>query len=458
MSDAKMKPPVGTVPDVSEISAEEKHKTLNRVVGSSFLGNFIEWFDYGSYSYFAGVIALLFFPSDDRLLSLMMTFAVFAIAFFVRPLGAIFWGSYGDKHGRKEALSLSILLMSAASFLIGCLPSFYMIGIAAPILLFVLRLVQGFSASGEYAGAATFIAEYAPAKKRGFYCSMVPASTAAGLAAALVFYTVMVSLTGWTAAAGVDTVYAEWLWRIPFWLAGPLGYITHYIRTRLEDSPVYMAMREAVDAGGEKAEDHPFKALFTKHPKKTVLAFLCAMLNAAGFYAVLTFLPNYLVEIIGFSESTSGTISMVTTFLYIFMIWFSGKLSDHFGRKKLLIAAAGGFIILTIPCFMMMGTQSLPLVIAAELIMCLLLTFNDGSLSSYLSETFPTSVRYTGFAFTFNLANALFGGTWSAVSFALIDFTGNEMSPAYYFIVICVVSLVAMLLSHEHSGKDLAEV
>ena len=206
------------------ISEEEKRSALNKVVTSSFLGTFIEWLDYGSYSYIAGIIALLFFPSSDRLLSMMMTFAVFAIAFFVRPLGAIFWGNFGDKRGRKAALSLSILIMSGATFLIGCLPDIYTIGIIAPILLFILRILQGFSASGEYAGASTFIAEYAPTNRRGFYCSMVPASTAAGLAVALVFYTVMVSLTGFSAAnAQATPIVTDWLWRIPFWLAGPLG-------------------------------------------------------------------------------------------------------------------------------------------------------------------------------------------------------------------------------------------
>src|SRR5699024_4906570 len=138
---------------------EEKHKTLKRVVGSSFLGNFIEWFDYASYSYLATVIALVFFPGEDRTVAVMSTFGVFALSFLVRPIGALFWGNMGDKKGRKWALSISILLMSGATFLIGCLPTCAMIGVGAPLLLLLLRMVQSFSAAGEYAGAATFIAE-----------------------------------------------------------------------------------------------------------------------------------------------------------------------------------------------------------------------------------------------------------------------------------------------------------
>ena len=210
---------------------EEKHKTLKRVVGSSFLGNFIEWFDYASYSYLATVIALVFFPGEDRTVAVMSTFGVFALSFLVRPIGALFWGNMGDKKGRKWALSISILLMSGATFLIGCLPSYAMIGVGAPLLLLLLRMVQSFSAAGEYAGAATFIAEYAPTNHRGFYCSMVPASTAAGLLVGSLFASAMFNI--W----GADSQFVvEWGWRIPFWLAGPLGYITHYIREHLEDS------------------------------------------------------------------------------------------------------------------------------------------------------------------------------------------------------------------------------
>ena len=165
----------------AELTEAEKHKTLKKVVFSSFLGNFIEWFDYASYSYLATVIALVFFPGEDKMVSTMMTFGVFALAFLVRPLGAIFCGNMGDKKGRKWALSISILMMSGATFLIGCLPGYAVIGVGAPLLLLLMRMVQSFSASGEYAGAATFIAEYSPKNHRGFYCSMVPASTAVGL-------------------------------------------------------------------------------------------------------------------------------------------------------------------------------------------------------------------------------------------------------------------------------------
>lgn len=160
----------------------EEQAMVRKVAVSSFLGNFIEWFDYASYSYFATTIALVFFPTDNHTVAMLQTFGVFALSFILRPIGALFWGSYGDKKGRKAALAHSIMFMSGASFLIGCLPSYSVIGVGAPILLLLLRMVQGFSASGEYAGAATFLGEYAPTSKRGIYCSLIPASTAIGSA------------------------------------------------------------------------------------------------------------------------------------------------------------------------------------------------------------------------------------------------------------------------------------
>ena len=372
---------------------DEQGKTLKRVVVSSFLGNFIEWFDYASYSYFATVIALVFMPQGDPTVALLETFAVFALSFLMRPVGAVFWGNMGDKKGRKWALTASILLMSGATFLIGCLPTYAMVGLLAPVLLLLLRMVQSFSASGEYAGAATFLAEYAPANKRGLYCSVVPASTATGLLCGSMFATVMYAVCGHDSA-----FVTEWGWRIPFLLAGPLGLITHYMREHLSDSPVYAKMQADLDKkkGGQKSA--PFMHLVKKYPRVLLISFGACMLNAVGFYA------------------------------------------------------------LTVPAFYLLNSQDFLIILVVELAMCFLLTINDGTLSSYLTETFPTDVRYSGFALSFNLANALFGGSASFISIALIEATGNAIAPAWYMVVISAIALVAMIMSHEHSGKDLSEI
>lgn len=432
---------------------EEQHKTLKKVVFSSFLGNFIEWFDYASYSYLATVIALVFFPAENKTIAVMSTFAVFALSFLVRPIGAIFWGNMGDKKGRKWALSISILLMSGATFLIGCLPGYAVIGIGAPALLLCLRMVQSFSASGEYAGAATFIAEYAPRNHRGFYCSMVPASTATGLLIGSLFATFMFHT--WGAESSFVT---EWGWRIPFLLAGPLGYVTHYIRTHLEDSPVYEEMQRKMAEKGGSEEKQPIRTLFKKHFKVLIISFGACVLNAVGFYTVLTFLPSYLETTLNYDPSLASTITTIVLVVYIGFIFLSGRISDRFGRKKMLITACAGFIALTIPAFLLLGTQDFVIILLVELVMCLLLTLNDGTLSSYLCETFPTEVRYSGFALSFNLANAIFGGSASYISLLLISATGSNLAPAFYMVAIACVAMVAMVASHEHSDKDLSEV
>ena len=423
---------------------------------SSFLGNFIEWFDYASYSYFATTIALVFFPTGNHTVAMLQTFGVFALSFVLRPIGALFWGNFGDKKGRKGALAISIMFMSGASFLIGCLPSYAMVGILAPALLLLLRMVQGFSASGEYAGAATFLGEYAPTKKRGIYCSLIPASTAIGLLAGSTLATVM--------TASLDSAsLTAWGWRIPFLMAGPLGLVVHYIRTKLADSPVYASMTEALEnkqtpATAQAKSVSPLRELFQHHFKALMISFGACMLNAVGFYTVLTYLPTYLSDTVGMASAQSSTITTVCLVLYVALVFGMGHISDKFGRKKVLIGACVAFIVLTVPAFLVLNTAQFWPVLIVELAMCATLTANDGTLSSYLTETFPTSVRFTGFAFSFNLANAIFGGTAPFIATWLIYVTGSSIAPAWYMVAVAAVALVAMILSHENTDKDLSRI
>lgn len=448
---------VATAKMTSVSPRSEEQTMVGKVAFSSFLGNFIEWFDYASYSYFATTIALVFFPSGNHTVAMLQTFGVFALSFVLRPVGALFWGNFGDKKGRKGALAISIMFMSGASFLIGCLPSYAKVGILAPILLLLLRMVQGFSASGEYAGAATFLGEYAPTKKRGIYCSLIPASTAIGLLAGSTLATFM------TASLSSEALTA-WGWRIPFLMAGPLGLVVHYIRTKLADSPVYASMSEALENKQQVASDTaskqtcPLRELFQHHAKALLISFGACVLNAVGFYTVLTYLPTYLSDIVGLPSAQSSTITTICLVLYVALVFGMGHISDKFGRKKVLIGACAAFILLTVPAFLVLDTAQFWPVLIVELAMCATLTANDGTLSSYLTETFPTSVRFTGFAFSFNLANAIFGGTAPFIATWLIYTTGSSIAPAWYMVAVAAVALVAMILSHENTDKDLSRI
>lgn len=448
---------VATAKMTSVSPRSEEQAMVGKVAFSSFLGNFIEWFDYASYSYFATTIALVFFPSGNHTVAMLQTFGVFALSFVLRPVGALFWGNFGDKKGRKGALAISIMFMSGASFLIGCLPSYAKVGILAPILLLLLRMVQGFSASGEYAGAATFLGEYAPTKKRGIYCSLIPASTAIGLLAGSMLATFM------TASLSSEALTA-WGWRIPFLMAGPLGLVVHYIRTKLADSPVYASMSEALENKQQVASDtaseqtSPLHELFQHHAKALLISFGACVLNAVGFYTVLTYLPTYLSDTVGLASAQSSTITTICLVLYVALVFGMGHISDKFGRKKVLIGACAAFILLTVPAFLVLNTAQFWPVLIVELAMCATLTANDGTLSSYLTETFPTSVRFTGFAFSFNLANAIFGGTAPFIATWLIYTTGSSIAPGWYMVAVAAVALVAMILSHENTDKDLSRI
>lgn len=420
-------------------------ETRRRVVTASFIGNFVEWFDYAVYGYLAAIISSVFFPETDRQTALLATFGVFAVSFFIRPLGGFIWGHIGDRMGRRKALSLSILIMSGATFCIALIPGYNTIGLLAPILLLLVRIVQGFSAAGEYAGASAFLVEYAPANKRGLYAAVVPASTAAGL------------LLGSLIAALLSSVLTaeelhDWGWRLPFLLAAPMGLIGRYIRTKLEDTPAFRALA---------AEDHTVKApvfaMFKTYRRQLIIATGAVLLNAVGFYVILSYMPTYLAEELGFGAVESFLATTIALASYIGFIFLTGIASDKFGRKRMLITASVLFILLTVPAFMLLDTGNFLVIVLIQILLGGMLTLNDGTLPSFLAELFPTRIRYSGFAVSFNLSNALFGGTAPFMATLLIGLTHSKLAPGWYLVAASVVSLVAVLFAAETSRKPLRQ-
>lgn len=433
----------------SSRATSSERSTLRRAATASFMGNFVEWFDYAAYGYLAAVIAVVFFPASDKTTGLLATFAVFAISFIVRPIGGIIWGHIGDRYGRRNALSLSILIMSGSTFCIAFLPTYAQVGMLAPLLLLLIRLVQGFSASGEYAGAAAFLAEYAPDRKRGFYTCLVPASTAAGL------------LFGSLFAAGLysqldSEQLHSWGWRLPFLLAAPLGLIGRYIRLHLEDTPKFREMEKALE---HKATKHkaPIGELLGVHRKRVLVAIGVTCLNAVAFYLILSYMPTYLSTEMGMTETDSFLASTVSLATYIVFIFLMGMLSDRFGRKTMLIAASLLFLAITVPLFTALQGQTFAFILLIQIAFGLMLAMNDGTLPCFLAEVFPTRVRYSGFAFSFNTANALFGGTAPFIATWLISQTGDKLAPAWMLVGAAGVALVAMLCIRETAHQALSD-
>ncbi len=421
----------------------DRRKGLIKLASSSFLGNFIEWFDYATYAYFATVIAGVFFPSGDTTVSLIRTYAVFAISFIMRPIGALYWGHRGDNKGRKETLLHSILLMSGASFLIGLLPGHSAIGLLAPALLLLLRMTQGFSAAGEYAGAATFLSESVGPKRRGLAVALVPASTALGLMAGSAFWLAESALLS-------SSALNSWGWRLPFLLAGPLGMIAFLLRRNLTESPIFVDYQRSQ----ELRKGTPLKTLLRQHPRPLIRAFGVCVLNAVGYYIVLTYLPTYLTGELHVNGTLSSAATTTTLVAYVAFVLLSGAYSDRFGRKRVMSLACALFVVASVPAFLLLGTGAVGAIFVAELGMAAVLALNDGNLVSYVPETFPTEVRLSGFAVSFNVANALFGGTAPLIATVLIKALGTPIAPAWYLTLIAAIAWVAVRRTRVHT--DLA--
>lgn len=443
------------VPRTAGARASDPSGTVLRRAGmASFMGTFVEWFDYASYGFLATVIAVVFFPATDPRNALMATYGVFALSFIVRPIGGVIWGHFGDRIGRQKTLSLSIFIMSASTFVIAFLPTYQSVGIWAVVLLLATRLVQGFAASGEYAGAASFLAEYAPDNKRGIMTCLVPAGEAAGLLCASLSVALLHGLLS------ADQMHS-WGWRVPFLLALPLGYVGFYIRRKLDETPHFRAMEEA-----QHVPQTPVKELLSGHRREVLIAFGGTLLNAVGFYLVLSYMPTYLATELGVSETMAFIGSTVALAVYLCSIFAMGALSDRFGRRGVLIACSVLFAILTVPLFALLSgvvvtgtlSQGFFVILGVWALFAALLSMNGGTLPTFLCELFPTRVRFSGFALSFNSANALFGGTAPLIATWLIGASGSKLAPAWFLVAAALVTLVAIASSRAgRAGSALRE-
>ncbi|MGG1572074.1 glycine betaine/L-proline transporter ProP [Fictibacillus sp. NRS-1165] len=428
-----------------DITVVDKQIAKQSILGTS-LGNAMEWFDFGIYSYLAVTIGKVFFPEVDSSAQVIYAFATFAVAFIARPLGGIFFGIMGDRLGRKKVLALTLIMMAIATLAIGLIPGYSTIGIAAPILLLAARLVQGFSTGGEYAGAMTFIAESTPDKKRSVMSSVLEVGTLAGYIAGSGLVTLLTFILG-------SETMLDWGWRIPFFIAAPLGLIGLYFRSHLEETPAFQAMEEKKE---EKKNRSSFKEIIVNHWRSLLICVGVVLFYNTIVYMVLTYMPSYLSEQLGYGETKGLLLILIVMVIMIPFVLGMGYLGDRIGRNKILIGALILTIVLSVPAFMLAGNENGYNAFFGVLILGCLLTAFQGTLPATLPSLFFTNVRYGSLALTYNLSTSIFGGTTPLIVAWLVKETNNNMIPAYYLMAVCMIGIVVVVFFvKETAGRSL---
>lgn len=417
---------------------------LRRAIAASALGNATEWFDYGIYAYGVVYISAALFPGEAAEATLF-ALATFAISFLVRPLGGIFWGPLGDRYGRKTILALTILLMSAATVCVGLIPTYQSIGFWAPAILVFLRMVQGFSTGGEYGGAATFMAEYSPDDRRGFCGSFLEFGTLAGFSFGALL------MLGFSLWLGEQAMY-DWAWRIPFFVAGPMGLIGMYLRSRMEDTPIFREIEAHHET--EPAVSTELRHLLTRYWRPLLtMGGLVVALNVVN-YTLLSYMPTYLQRRLGLGTDAALIVPIIGMLFMMVFVPFAGALSDRVGRKPLWWFSLIGLFVAAVPLYYLMASGFYGAIIGFALL-GLLYVPQLATISATFPAMFPTHVRFAGFAVSYNVATSLFGGTAPAFNSWLIGWTGNEIMPAFVMMVACVVGMIALRRTPETAGQSL---
>ena len=413
---------------------------LKSILGGS-IGNLIEWYDWYVYSAFTLYFAPVFFPSDDSTAQLLNAAAIFAVGFLMRPIGAWAMGIYADRKGRKAGLTLSVMLMAGGSLMIAAIPGYASIGVAAPALLLLARLMQGLSIGGEYGASATYLSEMAGRDRRGFYSSFQYVTLIAGQ---LVAICVLLVLQSTLSEADLDA----WGWRIPFAIGGALAIIVFWLRRGLAETHSYAAAKAA---GAPKSS---FVELVTKHPRETVTVMLLTAGGTIAFYAYSIYMQKFLVNTSGLSRESASEINAITLFLFMLLQPAAGALSDRIGRKPLMVGFGVLGVLGTYPIFTALSQTRDPWLAGLLVMAGLVIVTGYTSINAVVkAELFPAHIRALGVALPYALANTLFGGT---AEFVALWFKQSGMEPAFYIyvtvrIAIALAVYVRMRDTRQHS-------
>ncbi|QUH02079.1 MFS transporter [Saccharopolyspora erythraea] len=415
----------------AQTASPEAPVKVRRVIVAASIGNALEWFDILVYGFFAATISKLFFPASDETVSLVLTLGTFAVSYVVRPIGALVLGAYADRAGRKSALMLSIRLMMAATLVIAIMPPYAQIGLVAPIAILLARLVQGFSAGGEFGSATAFLVEHAP-EKRGFMASWQFASQGLATLLASAFGTVLTATLS-------DAQLESWGWRIPFvfgLLIGPVGY---YIRRYVGEAGEFVKTADL--------ERAPVQETFRSQKGRMLVAMGALAVSTAISY-LITYMPTFAVKELGLPASTGFASTLVTGIVLTGLTPLVGHLSDRFGRTRIMLIFAALILALVYPSFaFLIASPGFAVILVVMFLVGVLKAGYFAPLPAMMAELFPVTSRATGMAVSYNIGVMTFGGTTPLVIVWLVDATGSKLSLTFYLMLLAVLSLVSVVFA-----------
>jgi metabolite-proton symporter len=421
---------------------------LRRVVVASAIGTTIEWYDFFLYGTAAALVFnKLFFPQHDPLVGTMLAFATYALGFVARPLGGVVFGHYGDRIGRKKLLMLSLVLMGGATVLIGCLPTYGQVGVLAPLLLIALRLAQGLAVGGEWGGAVLIVAEHGDAARRGFWASWPQAGVAAGnlLAAGVLAL---------LAAVQSEADFLAWGWRIPFLLSAVLIGVGWWVRTRVEESPAFAAVRQEAEA----LPKAPVLEAIRRRPLRLLIGGGLKFAENISYYVITVFSITYLTQKVGLSRQVALNALLTASAVHFVVIPMWAALSDKIGRRPVYALGAFGMAVWAFAFFRLLDTGATPLVLAAVIGGLVLHGAMYGPQAAFLAEMFPTAYRYSGVSLSYQVTSIFAGSLAPIIAVALLQATGSATPVAIYVAAASVLTGVAALAARETRGKTFEEI
>ena len=418
-------------------------KDENRRLVAGAFGNVLEWFDFAAFGFLAPIISTQFFPADDQLAGLIKTYGVFAAGYLMRPLGGMLFGHMGDRLGRKRALEVSILLMALPTFLVGCLPTHAEIGTAAAGLLIFLRLAQGVSIGGELVGSISYIVETAPPSKRGLHGSWTLFTATGGILLGSAAITLLRSVLE-------PSALEAWGWRVPFLFGVVIAGVGIWLRLSLPESEVFEQAAAADDASASPV----VRALTEAGGRIAQLSVLLALF-ATGFYMLFVWMPTYFTDILDPPVPHAYLINTVAMVFLLAFLPITGAMSDHFGRRNVLMTGIILTGVLIYPLFLVIDTGNAIYALGAQLVGAALIATLQGPMPAYMAEMFPTRIRSSALGVGYNVTLGLLGGTAPLVSTWLISASGDIAAPAYYLVFLAVVSLAGLLTLRVREGEAL---